>query len=67
MLNIDLNDTTIKLVMTAVVIAMALVIFFVLAPKAYTTEQAIDRAGTQSHKEWVAANTNHDADKDVYY
>ncbi len=67
MLNIDLNDMTIKAIMTAVVIAMMAVIFLVLAPQAYQTEKTNARNVTEDHKVWLAANTNHDADKDVYY
>ena len=67
MLNIDLNDTAIKTIMTLVVIAMIALIFGVLAPKAYKTESTNTRNANPEHKAWVAANTNHDADKDVYY
>lgn len=67
MLNIDLNDKAIKTIMTLVVGLMLAVIIVILAPKAYKTEQTNARNVAQDHKVWLAANTNHDADKDVYY
>ena len=67
MSNINLNDTTIKIIMAAVVALMVAVIVLMLAPKAYKTEQTNARNANIDHKVWLAANTNHDADKDVYY
>lgn len=67
MLNIEITDNTIKSIMAIVVIAVVAVSIFLLAPNAYKVEvQASDNVAAE-HKAWLAANTNHDADKDVYY